>query len=182
MSQGIRSYGIKAGYVSATQTWETTAPYSYPYPLGTLPGVDAGLFVEWLNMPIASIITEVHYIQKGVDAGKRLRVEYVSVPILAKARFSDPPFIESPFSLYVFAGPRIDVLMNTRAGGFSVYFDNLKKTDYGATLGGGLEFSYVGSHRVGFEFRYSPSLTDSYSMNYTKMRNHSLEFLLVLGM
>jgi hypothetical protein len=187
-SQSIRSYGIKTGYVSATQTWETTAPYSYQFPIEDRSGMDIGIFVEWLNMPILSILTEAHYIQKGNREGSgtwlgpQQCADYLSVPILAKARLSSPPFNEMACIPYVIAGPRIEFLLSTKAEGFERIYDNLRKIDYGATLGAGIEFSSIGPFRIDLEFQYSPNFRDAYSDPYTKVRNNSWEVLLGVGM
>jgi hypothetical protein len=120
-SQSIRNYGIKAGLVSATQTWKTTIEFSEFPSLEERPGFDIGFFVEWSNMPILSFITEAHYVQKGVTEGTsnfviaRPRADYFSVPILAKARLSSPPFTDSQFTSYLIAGPRVDFLIHASA-------------------------------------------------------------------
>ena len=157
-------------------------------PLAERAGIDAGIFVEWLDMPILSFITEAQYIQKGVTEGfddfifARPRVDYISVPILAKVRLSIPPFTDSQYMPYMIAGPRVDLLINEITDRHFLSFGKFKNIDYGASVGAGIEFSTIAPFRIDLEFRYSPNFTDSYTDFYTKVRNNSWELLLAVGM
>jgi opacity protein-like surface antigen len=177
--------------VLASQTWD----------YGTLAndldtesrwGVDAGVFVEWLTMPVFSISSELHYMQKGMKLSILLtseqdpegwgeyltrspRVDYLSALVLAKARLLD-----HGVSPYLLAGPRLDVLLQTKGDGFELVLDRFRETDVGVTVGAGIEVNASDAVALGAEFRYSPSLSDGYSSGLT-VRNSSMEFLVVVG-
>lgn len=188
----MRCFGIKAGVAATNQDWQYLQ-YGGGIGAQTRWGADVGGFVEWLNMPILSVSSEVHYIQKGFKVrflytteqfpdgnGTYLthtpRVDYLSIPILAKCRYELPSF-----SLYAFAGPRIDIFLSTRDEGYGAVINKFKSNDLGATMGLGFEAFQVGPATLGAEFRYSPTFQDSYSTNLLTVRNRSLEMLLVLS-
>jgi hypothetical protein len=65
-AQLLRTYGIKAGTVRAEQVWEYTQPSGLDASwISPVWGVDAGVFAEFLNSENFSLLTELHYIQKG---------------------------------------------------------------------------------------------------------------------
>jgi hypothetical protein len=187
-AQFIRGFGLKVGAVSATQTWQ----YWSNSQLSTDPrwGFDAGIFVEALDLPFLSVLAELHYVQKGFtntlpvtteaqpdgtgeEITFRPRVDYLSLPILAKIRF-DVGF----FTPYVFAGPRVDFLLTNTDDGFGLVLDKFKKTDVGVSIGMGVELplSFV-SHLLA-EFRFSPSLTEAFKNGSLKVKNQSIELFL----
>ena len=194
-SQPLRSYGIKAGYVSAGQksnanTWYTD--YNRPY-TKRRSGIDFGVYVEWWNMPAVSLLTEMHYIQKGIGTSvlktdetrpdgwgeyyiNEPRADYISFPMMAMVRLSD-----SQISPYLIAGPRVDLLVDTKGAGSEFMFHHLQFMDIGVTLGAGLDLSSVIPFRLGLEFRYSPSLKNAYSAPHSYATNNSWELLLVVG-
>ena len=192
-AQAIRTFGVKGGAVTASQTWDYVSPFT---DLDTERrwGIDIGVFVEWLNMPVFSFSSEVHYIQKGMKislpvtteqnpAGtgeywtRSPRVDYISVPMLGKARFMD-----AQVSPYIIAGLRVDFLLQTKGEGFEAVLDKFEKVDFGATVGAGIEVKSFEPVQLGIEFRLSPSFKDGYSSSFTKVRNSSMEFLLVAGL
>jgi hypothetical protein len=187
-AQFIRGFGLKAGAVSATQTWE----YGNSNQLPTDPrwGFDAGIFVEALNDPFLSLLAELHYVQRGFTitlpvtteaqpdgTGEEItfkpRVDYISLPVFAKVRFDTG--IITP---YVFAGPRVDFLLTNTDDGFALVLDEFKKTDISVSIGIGAEvpLSFV-SHLLA-EFRYSPSLNEAFNNGFLKVKNNSIELLL----
>lgn len=190
-SQPIRTIGMKVGAVFASQTWN----YATIPDLDTQRrwGIDLGFYLEWLNMPVFSFSTEIHYVQKGMKeslpitteqnpdgTGEYLtrspRVDYFSIPILAKARLND-----GQFTPYVIVGPRVDFLLQTKGEGFQAVLEKFDKVDFGGTIGIGAEIRSFESIQLGIEFRFNPSLKDGYSSQFLQVRNSSLEFLLVAG-
>ena len=101
------------------------------------------------------------------------KLNYLSVPILAKLRMSGP--LLTP---YIIAGPRFDYYLSN--SGSNLYSD-FNKTSIGGTFGVGVESVSILSIQVGLEFRYSPDFKDSFSTSVMMIKNHSMEFLLVLG-
>ena len=191
-SQCVRSFGLMLGATAASQDW------AYAANVGSLDartrwGIDVGGFVEWLDIPILSISTEVHYVQKGFKIETPVttaqspdgngsvftlspRVDYLSIPIVAKCRLD-----LAGSSLYAFAGPRVDFLVGSNDEGFGAVLDKFKSTEYGATMGLGVEAIRLGSVGLGAQFRYSPTLQDSYATNLLSVRNRSLEMLIVVS-
>jgi hypothetical protein len=155
-------------------------------------GLDIGGFLEWFNTPIFSLVTEAHYLQKGFKVSFRVvsstspdvtgtvktqsqQVNYFSIPVLLKCRAT-----VAASSLYVLAGPRVDLLLGTPDQGFREVLDKLDSHDFGITIGVGAEAIAIGPFMLGGEFRYSPTLDNSYSTDLLTVRNTSLELLIVL--
>ena len=190
-AQLVRSVGVKIGAAVAGQEWHYTMPdihfadqYRWGYSFGG--------YIEWLNISTFSLLTEVHYIQKGFkqefdktdvvgnDIGSFYmlpQIDYLSIPILVKIRYE-----MSSFSPYLFIGPRYDYRLRTKPDGFGLGLEKLKNSDFGITVGGGFEFSNISSLKIGTEFRYSPGLQDIYSnQNGLRIQNRSVEMLLTIG-
>ncbi len=142
-------------------------------------------------MPVFSVSSEVHYIQKGFQYKIQVtteenpdgtgtyktfspRLDYLSIPLLAKCRLD----WESS-SLYAIAGPRMDILLRSDDAGFSIVLDHLRSTEFGLTMGIGYVVSKIAPFGIGAEFRYSPTFQDSYATDLLTVRNSSLEMMLV---
>lgn len=182
-SQDLESYGIKSGACAATQSeWFTSVGYRW--------GFDAGAYAEWKMSDAVSMSTEVHYIQKGVrfirgvisetgpgwPGGWSPRIDYVALPILVKARLMD-----AAVSPYLLAGPRADVLVHTDEDGIrNSEFNPLEKTDFGLTIGAGIELHTETAPHLGIEVRYSPSFKEVLGRG-SNIRNTSTEILIVVG-
>jgi hypothetical protein len=186
-AQIIRGYGLKLGAVSASQTWDFD--FNVNLPVEARWGYDAGIFVEVLDMPYFSVLAEVHYIQKGFSvtlpittpvfpegtgqyATLRPRADYLSIPLLAKVRFEtgliDP---------CLYAGPRFDILIGSKAEGANAVFDELKGTGTGAVVGAGVEIPTAFVPSLLAEIRYSTSFDDAFVNNHLTVKNHSFEIL-----
>ena len=192
LSQAIRTIGVKVGGVTANQSWTYSSTPALPTERRW--GIDVGVFFEWFNMPVFSLSSELHFIQKGMKLTLPIttpqnpegtgefktlspRVDYFSFPILAKARLND-----DVFSPYLVAGPRVDFLLQTKAEGFQAVLDKFEKVEFGATVGAGFDIHTFANGNLGFEFRFSPSLKDGYSTQFLNVRNSSMEFLIVAGL
>ena len=195
-AQLIRSYGIKAGFTSANQNWDWLQGTGVTYNSKSRVGADAGLFIEWLNIPFISFITEVDYIQKGSEVNTNIpittaqnpdglgqyygfstRINYLSVPILVKLRLYGK--LLTPYILF---GPRFDFKLSGSSNLNGNSSSNIfKSNDVGGTFGIGFDFKHVLPFHIGAEFRYSPSFRYCYSVKYLSVKNSSLEFLMVLS-
>ncbi len=192
-AQLLRAIGIKVGGVAANQTWDRASPFS-DFDTDTRWGVDAGAFVEWLNIPFVSVSTEVHFVQKVMKFSIQFtteqqpdgtgefivlspRLDYLSIPILAKLRLDF-----AGFSPYLLLGPRLDILLGSKTDGFGVVIDNFETSEFGGTIGVGFEITQLSDVRMGAEFRYSPSFQDGFSSHFTEVRNRSMEILLIIAM
>ena len=190
-SQAVKSIGLKVGAISATQDWKYAQNVSS---LDTKPrwGFDVGAFAEWFTLPVFSLTTELHYVQKGFSLKLPVtteqfpdgngafmtlspRVDYLSIPILAKCRLD-----WASSSLYAIAGPRIDFLVHHQDSGFGAVIDHFRSTEYGATIGIGYLLTQLVPFGLGAELRYSPTLQESYSTNLLAVRNSSFEMLILL--
>jgi hypothetical protein len=190
-AQLVRSVGVKVGAAVAGQEWHYSTPdinfadqYRWGYSFGG--------YIEWLNISTFSVLTEVFYIQKGFKQGIERRdasgnpigtfyllpqIDYLSVPILIKIRYE-----MFSFAPYLLIGPRYDYLLRTKSDGLGIVLDNLKKSDFGITIGGGFEFSNISFLNIGAEYRYSPGLQYVYSNQYgLTIQNRSMEILLTIG-
>jgi hypothetical protein len=191
-SQLIRSYGVKAGIASTNQNWDW-APQSGVITNSTArQALDAGIFIEWLDIPLLSVVTEIHYIQKGSNVTTNIpitsrlspdetgqfysysaRINYLSIPLLAKIRMNLGLVMP-----YIFAGPRFDYYLSSSGTSLSSDFNKL---DVGGTFGVGIELPSFLPIQVSAEARYSPNFQNSYSVQSVTVKNRSMEFLLVLS-
>jgi hypothetical protein len=193
-AQLVRSYGVKLGAVSANQTWH----YTFASDLasdGTTNyrwGITGGVYVELLDIPLLSLVAELQYTQKGTRYPLPLtsvsqpdgtgqfktlspRVDYLSVPILAKLRLKLPFFTP-----YIISGPRADLLVSKRGEGFDLVIGEFKSTDVGGTIGVGVEIHTLLPVGLLAELRYNPSFRDSYKDKFLTVRNRSFDFLVGL--
>jgi hypothetical protein len=192
-SQLIRGYGIKAGFASTNQDWHYDI-MSGSLNTDTRKGLDVGAFVEWLDIPLFSVVTEVHYIQKGFTqkiavtnedypdgTGEYVthsaELDYFSIPVVAKIRYD-----LLNISLYVFAGPRYDVLVSTKSDIYGIILDQIESSELGASFGLGFDYSLPALFKVGAEIRYSPSIQNSYAKNGLTVKNQSWEMLVVFSL
>jgi hypothetical protein len=187
-AQLLRGFGIKVGVTAANQTWDFA---SQPDPsTDNRWGITASAFVELLRMPYLSLLVEAQYAQKGMSWSglvataqnpdgtgqfitKRPRVDFLSIPILAKMRFGMP--LVTP---YLIAGPRYDLLLTRHGEGFQAVIDRFKSSELGATFGVGAELAAVLPFDVLIEFRYNASLQDAYDGNSLKVRNRTIDMML----
>jgi len=131
-------------------------------------GFVAGAFLAFPLGDTVSIQPEALFTQKGqsfdftdLDVDTSLKLDYVEVPLLIKARFGG-----DGIRPYLFAGPyvgfRIKAEVEVDAGDLGNTTDDLedetKGTDYGIVGGGGLEFP-AGSGAFLLEARYARGLT-----------------------
>src|ERR1043166_3208154 len=100
-AQFIKAYGFKTGAVIASQSIDYTIfnDFRFVLPTENRWGFDAGGFIELFGLPYVSLLTELHYSQKGYSStlqettpaqpagtGRfftyKARVDYLSMPIL----------------------------------------------------------------------------------------------------
>ena len=190
-AQLLKSYGVKAAYTSANQNFDYSSSTAN---LGSQrrAGYNVAVFAEWLNLPIVSVITQVEYAQRGMKfdvsntgpenpdiiirtVTEKNRLDYLSIPVLVKLTL--PSAIVHP---YLLAGPRIDCFLSYQSDDnlLNPFYDDFKKTEIGASFGGGIELSTILPVGVLIEARYNLDLQDSYSSNNWKVRNNSFDIWL----
>jgi opacity protein-like surface antigen len=195
-AQAIHSYGFKGGFAQTSQTWNYSHnSFLYGLKVYDKPrvGIDIGGFIEWFNMPFISVVTEIHYIQKGSTdefiyttaaspdgtGGTMIidpRIDYLSFPMFGKLRLETPII-----TLYGIAGPRIDFIIGHNNYATGAVFDDLKSPEFGLTIGAGLEYPIFVAYKVGVEYRYSYSPQYAYSNQHLTVKNNSMEFILLIG-
>ncbi len=185
-AQLVRSMGVKVGAVAANQRWS--------YAFGDLNtdtrwGFTGSAFMELLDIPVVSIILEAQYTQKGMsfrtpvttaanpDATgdfitRRPRVDYLSIPLLAKARWETPVL-----DVYAMAGPRYDLLLTRHGDGVDIVIDQFRSAEAGATIGLGIETRQLLSVGLLAEVRYNLSFGDAFSADLLTVRNHTIDLM-----
>ncbi len=188
-AQLLRSYGLKLALTSANQDFHYTTPG--PFETKRRIGVNAGAFAEWLNIPLLSIVTQVEYAQRGMGVefvltgptslapiGAEMiysRVDYLSIPVMAKLRFQ-----AGLFSPYIIAGPRADFMLgysSDRNSSNDVY-DGFRKSILGDTVGLGVGMAGIIPVRFLTEIRYNFDLQDSFSNSALTVRNNAVDIWL----
>lgn len=199
--QPVKSFGIMGGITSATWIWKVDGLDTQRSDRRL--GLDAGAFVEWLDMPVFSLLTEVHYVQKGREwrvpvtteqapdgtgafVGDDIRLDYLSISILPKIRFET-----AIADVYAIAGIRADISLSDRiavegseayaayiAQGYQSMLDRFKSFQLGGTLGVGTQVNSLFPFAAGIEFRYSPDFQSAYSVGKSDITNTSFELLL----
>ncbi len=189
-AQLIRTYGFKAGFIKAEQQWDYS-PQSgiHASGIGLIWGFDGGAFIELFNFQNFSLLTELHYIQKGrtvtviataaadnpqgyIDLGPeeiKQRFEYISIPVLAKLRIEND--MVTP---YIALGPRLEYLV---AHPPSPVYDKFNKIELAVTGAAGVELYFGFTPKFLFEVNYSLDLTNSYKNENVTVNNRSISFL-----
>jgi hypothetical protein len=189
-AQLLRSYGVKVGAVSAYQSFDyaaNTGINASDLGLKRRAGFGAGIFCEWLNLPIVSAVTQLEYRQGGVGMkhatvgtnGEILgstteysRIDYLSVAALAKVRF--PGMIVNP---YLMAGPRFDRMV----GNSDTLYNQFRKNVTGLSFGCGAELPKLLPLTILAEMRYDLDLGDFYSSQNLTVKNNSFSAWLGIG-
>jgi hypothetical protein len=188
-SQFLKNYGLKAAVTSADQKYDLTL---WPaLETKSRVGFAVGVFGEWFDNPVFSVITQVEYAQKGMGQEfvmtgpygpepigvKTLysRLDYLSVPVLGKLRLPS-----ESLAPYIVAGPRVDFLLGYKSDEdeFNSVYDKFKKTSWGGTVGVGIQLDSLLPVSVLAEGRYNFDFADSYKTNFLKVRNTAFDFWL----
>ncbi|MBU1099445.1 MAG: PorT family protein [Bacteroidetes bacterium] len=153
-AQFIRGYGLKAGFTSSNLKWDyNTGGQQWMIEPDNRNGVNLGLFVEFLDLPVFSTLAEVNYVQKGInqnvpftsptnpDGGEeslnwQINLDYLNLSFLAKGRISI-----GQFTPYLLAGPSYDIEINRSVENDDIdNYKDYKKHRMGLKLGAGTEF------------------------------------------
>ena len=187
-AQLINGLGCKMGAAFAKQDFDYD--HDYNRDLKTRIGFDVAIYAEWLNLPFLHVLTEVHYIQKGMiedverwdinnislSNTENNRIDYLSIPILAKVMVTC-----KNASQYILIGPRFDFLLGYKTGFFSssvreIYSD-FKNNSISGDIGYGMEINWAELIKTSIEFRYSPDFGYAYKSEHLKVKNESFEIL-----
>jgi hypothetical protein len=187
-AQLVKGFGVKIGTAFADQSWQYVGTPEWP--TTNRLGFTANAFVELFDHSCIGGVIEIQYTQKGMTQSVPIttqsqpegtgqfitvspRVDYISIPILAKLRYP-----ESFLSPYVFAGPRIDCLIYKQGNGYDAVIDKFKTVELGATIGAGIEVESPLPVSVLAEFRYDLSFAHSFQNDFLSVTNHSFGFVI----
>lgn len=192
--QIIRSYGIKGGLVRSGQTWDLSQNASgLLLSNDKVQSIGLGGYIEWMDIPIVSVVTEANYYHKGSNlgfqstsvidpAGIGVRtvspwLGYLSLPLMVKIRY-DMPLGD----IYILGGIRYDILIDKNRDAEILVMNQWKSTDFGYNIGAGIELPIAFFHNIGIEIRYSTGLQEIYSSSDISIKNSATEMLLVFGL
>lgn len=188
-AQLLKEYGLKVALTSADQRYDVTLAPGIETKRRV--GFNVGAFVEWFDVPFFSLITQVEYAQRGMGQNVILtgpsgpdpvgvrslysRLDYLSVPVLAKLRLQTGPIVP-----YFVAGPRADIFLGYRSdeNAFNAVYDQFKKTSLGGSAGVGIQIESLLPFTVFAEARYNFDFADSYDTDLLKVRNNAFDFWL----
>jgi opacity protein-like surface antigen len=187
-AQLIKGYGFKAGIAIANQDFNYTRGWDLDFKNRL--GFDFGGYVEWFDLRFFSVLTEVHYLQKGMideieisDFENPLlveivkldnRVDYLCLPILAKITYRT-----NGISPYFFVGPRFDFFLGYQCERhlWDQLYKKFKDVDIGLDVGIGTEVELTPKVTLLPEFRFSPDVTYAYKAETLKVKNNAFEIL-----
>ncbi len=182
----VKGFGFKTGVVIANQDFDY-ADQRFSLDTKSRTGFDLGGFVEWFDLKSFSLLTEAHYIQKGMkeeitrtsERGEPLpplvvhhRADYISLSALGK--FILPGKFISP---YFIAGPRLDLLPGNNSIAGDDFYRDFKSTVFGGDIGVGAEFNIVDFGTILSEFRYSHDFSKAYKTDFLQVKNRSFQIL-----
>ncbi len=182
----IKGYGVQVGIVSASQNFKGEAFPMADESLKRRIGFVAGAYLEWLNLPYISAVTEIEYMQKGMgmevvvtgQAGPEplgkytdySRLDYLSVPVYGK--ISLPAGIGTP---YFIAGPRFDYLLDYNSEFLGIIYNEFRKTAWGGMVGVGFAPHLSILIKSSVELRYNFDFTDSYKPAGREAKNNTFD-------
>jgi opacity protein-like surface antigen len=183
-AQLIKAVGAKVAYTSSYQDFRYT---NFSVTTQRRSGINAAVFLEWLNSPYVSIVSQAEYAQRGMVMRAAItlndptpvgyvdldnRVDYLSVPILVKLML--PLDSVTP---YLIAGPRYDVLLGFHSdrSGFDAVYNDFKHNMLGFSVGGGVSTTAFFPYPLIVEFRYNADLGDSYATPLLTVRNEAFD-------
>jgi len=152
-------------------------------------GFNFALFAEWLNTPFFSFVTDIEYTQRGAQIVYPVpggwwstdgRLDYISVPLLAKFRV--PVGIIDPFLV---AGPRADFLVDHQGGQIypsRIIFDDFKRATLGASVGLGVQTASTAPVTISVELRYDFDFLNSYKNSDLTIHNNALDIWIGVGL
>ena len=185
----IRKSGAKLAFTSAGQDYELT--FAPDNETERRFGVGAGAFIEWFDLPVFSLITQVEYLPRGMkqefnvtgpDGPEILgtstienRLDYISIPVLAKARLD-----LGSFSPYVLSGFRFDYLLGFESedGVYDPLYSRFDRSILGCSVAAGVETGALLPVGLLAEIRYNFDLNDSYATDVLTVSNNAIDLWL----
>lgn len=156
--------------------------------------MDVGVFLNWSLTNNLSLLTEMHYIQKGLriyqpvfdfhnadGVGIHLEsvnpnVNYLSFPIFIKY-----DLLTSEVIPYVICGLRVDFMLSkSKVNNPRWLYSNVSNMDFGGSIGLGFQTKSLLGIGTGLEIKYSPSFIKVDSSPMTDITNRSFEINIIL--
>lgn len=154
-------------------------------------GLNFDAFMNIFDYKIFEVVSQISYSQKGCIEriiptycdpinnnyfeGKALnfknKIDYVSFFILGKLN-SDLKILNP----YIILGPRIDFLINTESTSIpKQIYNDLKKYNWGLSIGVGTEFNLLIPYKMLVEIQYSPDFQKIYETQFLNIEKTSYE-------
>jgi len=187
-AQLIKSIGIKAGGTVSQHNFEyMSTPYAYTDSPQSIQAINVGVFAEFLNDPVFSIVGELNYVRKGAGmdiwltdimhpdgtgSATRIKTEfdYLNISALGKVRLESP--ICTPYLLF---GPKLDFEIN-RSGWYPGVADmnEINQLRFGFKAGIGTEIKLFGIHFLA-EAVYDKDLGYIYDSKTLRVPTYSID-------
>lgn len=187
-AQLIRAFGFKVGISFAKHDLEG---FILPEEIiRRRTGVTGGLFVEWLNLPVLSLVTQIEYSRRGTGieitrtdshgnpAGIfriNSRLDYLSLPVFVKLSESS-----TAISPYLMGGIRFDYLFDHSQFLEDIY-NQFRKGAVGGIVAIGIAPKLSSFFQPLFELRYDLDFTNSFSRKGFEARNNVVNLTLGVG-
>ena len=189
-----KHFGVKAGATASSLQLEYSPSSGITSgATRTHWGLDAGIFAEWLDGPLVTLMTEVHFVERGTvfkdlietspqfpeGTGRRVDspylVRYLSVPVSVRLAGGS-----EGFEGYAMVGPRIDI----KLGGGDPSVERLRSLSAGPSIGAGVvSRSLLQRLPVGLEARYDGTIGSEYSNDVVDIHGAwALSILLTVGL
>ena len=181
-AQNIKSYGLHLGVNFSKHDYKGFLILEDN--LKRRIGFTGGLYVEWLNSSIFTIVTQIEYLQRGEGnqitktdingnpAGTvttNSRLDYLSFPVFGKITIP----IQTK-SIYTMTGIHYDILL-----GHSEFMENIYSKLSTKVIGGIIGIGFSPNFKVfvkpSIEICYVFDFTDSYKPGGYELRNNAIE-------
>ncbi len=189
-SQTLTNYGFKLGAVASNPIWNHSSKQT-----AIKTGMDLGFFLNWNLTTNISLLTEVHYVQKGLrfyvpifenvqnNNGVSVYVQsvdpnvnYLSFPVLIKY-----DLLKSEVIPYLIGGMRVDFVLSTNEINNPRWlYNNVNNIDFGGSIGFGFQTKSLLGIGTGLEIKYSPSFIKVASSPMAEITNRSYEISFIL--
>jgi opacity protein-like surface antigen len=190
-AQFVRGFGFKAGTTISNQDWQysnSSGLSGLSFEPDSRAGWNIGIFIELLDIPLLSIVTEVNYAQKGMKQEVPVttvnqpdgtgdfvtwntRVDYLNISAFGKLRLN-----VGLFTPYILLGPKIDFEINkeTSFDQLNEVEENFNKNIFGFKVGVGTEINLLSLNLLA-EILYDADFNELYENQNLKVNSNSFE-------